>query len=76
MWRYLLYVFMAISKMARMTMIPMTMRAIMAPEPEADVEERVSVICIACFSLIPSNWHVTFHRFPCCTGYLTSCGNL
>lgn len=33
---YLLYVFMEISKMARMMMTPMTMTAIMAPEPETD----------------------------------------
>lgn len=46
-------------------MIPMTMRAIMAPEPEADVEETVAVILIASFSVIASNLHVTFHRFPC-----------
>lgn len=31
---YLLYVFRTISKMARMMMIPMTMTAIIAPEPE------------------------------------------
>lgn len=57
-------------------MIPMTIRAIMAPEPEADVEETVAVILIACFSVIASNLHVTFHRFPCRTGYLMSRGNL
>lgn len=52
-------------------MIPMTMRAIMAPEPETDGEERAAVALIACSSAIPSNLHVTFHRFPRCTVYLT-----
>lgn len=44
-------------------MIPMTMRAIMAPEPEAEAEERASVILIACLLAMVLN----LHRFSCCT---------
>lgn len=40
MWPYLLYVFRMISKMARMMIIPMTMTAIIAPEPERHNERR------------------------------------
>lgn len=70
MQHYLLYVFRAISKIVRMMMIPMTMRAIMAPEPETDGEGREAFILIACSSVTASYLHVRFHRFPCCTVYL------
>lgn len=70
MQHYLLYVFRAISKIVRMMIIPMTMRAIMAPEPETDGEGREAFILIACFSVTASYLHVRFHRFPCCTVYL------
>lgn len=39
MWSYLLYVFRMSSITARMMMIPMTMTAIIAPEPERQREE-------------------------------------
>lgn len=72
---YLLYVFIAISKMARTMMIPMTMRAIMAPEPEADGQERAAVILIACFSVTASNLQISqipvLHSLP-----HVSCGSL
>lgn len=70
MQHYLLYVFMAIRKIARMTTIPMTISAIMAPEPETDGEETAAVIIIASFSVTASNLLVRFSRLPCCSVYL------
>ena len=69
MQRYLLYVFMAISRIARMAMIPMTMRATMAPEPEAGGEEKPAVISMTSFSVTASNLHVRFQRFFGCSVY-------